>query len=98
MKPAVAANLFRGAEAVGGKLHFNDNDLLFCAHALNIQTGDTVIPYAAIADVKKVNTLGVVPNGMLVVTRDHVAFQFVLWNRNEIIAFIRDKAGLGPLI
>lgn len=40
---SVYANLFRGPEAVGGKIHFNQNSLVFESHKLNIQTGRTEI-------------------------------------------------------
>ena len=44
MKQVVAANLFRGKEAVGGHLHFEDQQMVFKSHAFNIQTGTTIIP------------------------------------------------------
>lgn len=69
MKQVVAANLFRGKEAVGGRLHFEEQRMVFKSHAFNIQTGETVI----------------LKNG--------VEHKFVVWNRKEIIAFLREKAG-----
>ena len=94
MKMKVAANLFRGPEAVGGHLFFDENEMVFTSHALNIQTGETRIAYADIAAVEKRNTLGLVPNGICVRTKDFAAFNFVLWNRKEIIPFIKEKANI----
>lgn len=94
MKQVVTANLFRGKEAVGGHLHFEDQQMVFQSHAFNIQTGATAIPYADIVDVQPCNTMGIVPNGMLVSIRDGHKYQFVVWKRKELMAFIKEKAGL----
>ena len=94
MKSVVAANLFRGPEAVGGKLHFEETQLVFRSHAFNIQTGTTTIPYTDIVNVQPVNNLGFIPNGMLVTTKDGHKYKFVVWKRKELIAFLQEKAGL----
>lgn len=91
MKTKVAANLFRGIEAVGGHLYFEENEMVFKSHAVNIQTGETHIPYVNISDIKKCNTLGIVPNGILVTTRDGMKYKFVVWGRNGILSFINDR-------
>lgn len=82
------ANLFRGAEVVGGKLKITDRRLIFESHDFNIQTGTTEILIEQIAEVKKRNTLGIVPNGISVITKDESGYKFVLWNRSKIIDFI----------
>lgn len=87
----VFANLFRGIESVGGHLKITDRTMLFTSHALNIQTGSTEIPINQITSIKKRNTLGLVPNGILVETRDGMQYKFVVWNREKIIDFINDK-------
>lgn len=61
---AINANLFRGAEAVGGKIHFCDKSFLFESHKLNIQKGKTEINYAEIDSIRKRSPLKVVPNGI----------------------------------
>ena len=91
MKRIIAANLFRGIESVGGKLHFNEREMVFESHALNVQTGDAVIVYTDVASVTKRNTLGFVPNGILVTLKNNIEYKFVIWNRNEIISFIETK-------
>ncbi len=87
---AKAANLFRGIEAVGGKIYFYDNRLIFKSHSFNIQTGETTIYYSDIVLVEKVRT-GIVPNGMLVTLRNGAKHRFVLWNRSEAINFLNSK-------
>lgn len=87
----VLANLFRGPEAVGGRLKLTDRRLLFKSHNINIQTGTTEILIEQIAEVKKRNTLGIVPNGISIVTKDGAKYKFVLWRRSKIIDFINKR-------
>lgn len=84
----VLANLFIGPEAVGGKLKITDRRLVFKSHDFNIQTGTIEILIEQIAEVKKRNTLGIVPNGMSIITKDGIKYKFVLWRRSKIIDFI----------
>ncbi len=82
------ANLVRGIESVGGKLTVTDQKLLFKSHAMNIQKGSTEILFSDIQSIRKRNTLGFVPNGMSVVTKNKEEYKFVVWNRDEIIGYI----------
>ena len=66
----IFANYFRGIEAVGGKLYFDGNGLTFKSHKLNIQRGETRIEYNEIQEVSKINTLGIVPNGISILSKD----------------------------
>lgn len=84
----VLANLFRGIEAVGGKLMITDRRLIFKSHTFNIQTGTTEILIEEITEVKKRNTLKIVPNGISVITKNGVEYNFVLWNRRKIFDFL----------
>ena len=47
------ANLQCGFETVGGRIHLTSERLVFEAHAINIQTGTTIIPLESISDVRK---------------------------------------------
>ena len=85
------ANLFRGHEAVGGKLKITNKRLVFKSHSLNIQTGITEIYIEEIIEVKKRNTLGLVPNGMSIIVKDRTEYRFVIWGRNKIIDFIKQN-------
>lgn len=87
----VFANLFRGIEAVGGKLKITDSKLVFKSHDLNIQAGTTEILIEQIVKIEKRNTLGIIPNGVSVITTNGTKYKFVLWNRSKIIDFISKR-------
>ena len=50
---SIMANYFRGIEAVGGKIHFYEDKLIFKSHVFNIQRGETEIKYSDIAEIQK---------------------------------------------
>lgn len=88
---SIFANYFRGLEAVGGKIYFDDTGLTFKSHPLNIQTGETRIEYAQIATITKRNTLGIVPNGISIFTKDNFEHKFVIYNRKSVITFLQNR-------
>ena len=88
---SISANYFRGMEAVGGKIYFDEKGITFKSHSFNIQTGNIRIEYMSIDYVEKRNTLGIVPNGMLIVTKDGIEHKFVISHRKEIIEYIQSK-------
>jgi GRAM domain len=83
-----AANLFRGAEAVGGRLQITTHRILFKAHAINIQKEPAKIDLKDVVEAGKRNTLGLVPNGLYVRTKDGTEYKFVVWSRNNLIKII----------
>lgn len=86
---SVYANLFRGLEAVGGKIHFNENSLIFKPHMFNIQKRETVIDYKDIASITKRDTLRIVPNGIMITLTNGTEYKFVVArkDRKELIKF-----------
>lgn len=88
---SIAANYFRGFEGVGGKLIFDETGMTFQSHAFNIQSGQTRIQYDQIRSVAKRNTLGIVPNGMSVFTIDGFEHKFVIYHREDVIAFLMER-------
>ncbi len=86
-----AANLFRGREAVGGRLHFDEKGMTFQSHKVNIQKGQSRIHYNEIKHIKAFRTLGIVPNGMAIVTKKGKEYRFVINNRKAIMAFLNGK-------
>jgi GRAM domain len=88
----VAANLFRGAEAVGGRMQITTHHILFKAHAINIQKEPAEIDLKDIVEVGKRNTLGLVPNGMYVRTKDGTEYRFVVWGRGNLIKIIQSAS------
>lgn len=88
---SIAANYFRGIEAVGGKIYFDETGFVFNSHSFNIQTGETRIDYSQITSVGTRNTLGIVPNGMVVITKDKKEHKFVIYNRKCVIEFLNSR-------
>jgi hypothetical protein len=85
----VAANLFRGPEAVGGRMQITTHRILFKPHAINFQKEPAEIDLEDVVDVGKRNTLGIVPNGMYVRTKDSKEYRFVVWGRANLIKIIQ---------
>jgi len=90
------ANLFRGTEAVGGQLILSDQRLLFNPHELNFQTQPEEIRMQDVIAVGKVNTFGIVPNGMAVQVRSGQQFHFVVWKRDWLIEIIEQYMSKNP--
>ena len=84
----IPANYYRGIEAVGGTLLFDETGILFQSHAFNIQTGETRIEYR---DIEKAQKRGLL-TGMDVFTKDGVRHKFVVYHRKDVIAFLNSKA------
>ena len=88
------ANLMRGWEGVGGRLHLTDRRLVFVAHSLNVQTGTTEIPLDAIRDLRtewsRFVGVPMAPNGLRV-RSDAGDFRFVVWGRKALAQRIRDQ-------
>jgi len=85
----VNANLFRGFEAVGGRMKITNKRLIFESHRLNVQDGPTAILLNQIAEVKKKNFfLGIVPTGMVIRAKNGTKYTFVVDNREELINLI----------
>ena len=77
-----AANLFRGPEAVGGRMQITTHCILFKPHAAEINLTD-------ITEVGKRNTLGLLPNGMYVRTKSGKELRFVAGGRSNLIKIIQ---------
>jgi GRAM domain len=88
----VAANLFRGAEAVGGRMQITTHRILFKAHAVNIQKEPAEIDLKDVVEAGKWSTLGIVPNGMYVRTKDGTEYKFVVWGRGNLIKIIQSAS------
>lgn len=91
----VAANYWRGAEALGGKLRFDETGMTFDSHRFNIQTGSTRIEYRDIAGLTTYRTFGLVNNGLTVRTKDGTAHRFVLNRRGRVIEFLTSRITSG---
>jgi hypothetical protein len=81
-----AANLQRGIETVGGRLHLTNQRLVFEAHQFNVQAGSTEIDLADVQASRPCWTrfLGLIPmfpNSLAVSTSDGKEYRFVLFGR-----------------
>jgi hypothetical protein len=88
----VAANLFRGPEAVGGRMQITTHRILFQPHAINIQKEPAEIDLKDVSEVGPRNTLGLVPNGLYVRTKDGTEYRFVVWGRGNLIKIIQSAS------
>lgn len=84
----IGANLFRGIEAVGGRMRITNKRILFEPHSLNLQSMPAEIPLEHIAEVNKRRTLWILPNGILIRTHAGVEYKLVVENREQLIELI----------
>jgi hypothetical protein len=80
-----SANLWRGAEAVGGRLTVSRRGLEFRAHAFNRQPEPLEIPVEEIVEVRKTRTMGIIPNGLAVQTKLGLEYRFVVGDRDHFL-------------
>lgn len=76
-----AANMWRGVEAVGGRLYLTSLRMVFESHCLTVQTGVTVIELSQISAAGPHNALLLIPNGIAVRRSDGSTETFVVWRR-----------------
>ena len=80
-----SANLWRGTEAVGGRLTLSRAGLEFRAHTFNVQREPLEIPVDEIVEVRKTRTMGIIPNGLAVTTKLGIEVRFVVGDRDRFI-------------
>lgn len=85
------ANLFRGLEGVGGKLFITNKKLIFNSHKMNIQKGQTDIPYENISEIIKRKTAKLIDNGIRIKTNDGNEFNFIVNEREQWIEKLNQK-------
>ncbi|RKP57995.1 hypothetical protein D7Z26_00325 [Cohnella endophytica] len=88
IKENLPANLFRGIEAVGGKIDVTNERVIFKPHGFNVQTKPLELNIQDIVSIEKRNTLLLVPNGMKIRLNDGQEYKFVVWNRAKLIDLI----------
>lgn len=84
------ANHFMGREAVGGWLYLTDKLLIFISHNNNNQNHEMIIPIAIIQKVEKYLTLGLVPNGLKIISIDGED-KFVVNDRKKWIQLLQPQ-------
>ena len=87
------SNMIIGIENVGGKLFLTKDTLLFYSHGVNLKMKRHIIPISLkdIVRVEKRSTLGIIPNGVKIVSKEK-DYKFVVQKRtswiNEIEKFL----------
>jgi len=84
-------NHFKGLEGVGGKLFVTDQRLVFKSHDFNFQTHQLDLNYEDIASIELSNTLGLVPNGLTIKTKQGQVERFVIWRRKAVKQKVKEK-------
>jgi hypothetical protein len=77
------ANHFMGYEAVGGWLFLTDQRLVFKSHRFNLQNHELALALTDIVRVQPSRTAGIIPNGLLVHTRQGAIERFVVSGRSD---------------
>lgn len=84
----VKANFKKGFEALGGKLTVTSEVIRFRSHKVNIQSSDVSISLSDVQEVIPYNSLGIVPNGLKIVT-DKREYKFVVSDRDKILQVLQ---------
>jgi hypothetical protein len=79
------ANHFKGAEGVGGRLYLTNKRLVFKSHKLNVQNHELSINLKDINQVDRYKSLGIVNNGLTVISKNDSLDKFVVEQADEWI-------------
>jgi len=88
------ANLQRGLEMVGGHLYLTTERLIFEPHIINIQRKNAIVNLEDVIEVAKcwskfLNAIPLLPNSIVVKTKDGIIYKFVCFKREEWISAIK---------
>jgi len=84
------ANLFRGVQAVGGKLILTNERLIFLPHNLNFNREQEYLDLTKINSTKEVKTMNLIDNGLRITLNNEIELKFVLNNRETWIEKIEE--------
>ncbi len=91
---SVSANQRKGIKTYTGKLCFFENGIVFKAQSANGTLNMPMIEYESILSIKGTNTLGFLPNGIAIQTKNGEEFVFVVPCRNTVLAYLREKVNI----
>lgn len=89
----VNANMQKGVQTYTGQLHFYEDGYVYKAKAANSNIVFDKILYSDIYIVKKSNTLGIVPNGIVVCTKHKEEYKYVVSSRKTVLDYLESKIG-----
>ncbi|MCU4164308.1 hypothetical protein [Carboxylicivirga caseinilyticus] len=75
------ANHLKNGEGVGGKLYLLKDNLQFKSHQFNVQNHSLSIDLKDITEISFYNSLGIIPNGLIVHTSNGIHEKFVVNGR-----------------
>lgn len=79
------ANHFKGAEGVGGRLYITNKRIIFKSHKLNIQNHKLSINLTDINKVDRYKSLGIIDNGIEIISKNNNIDKFVVEQAAEWI-------------
>jgi len=82
------ANHIYCGESVGGKLYLFPDKLTFKSHQFNIKNHELHIGLKQIEGIKPYNNIGIIPNGLLIITNDGKKEKFIVNGRKKWIQSI----------
>ncbi|NTU42653.1 MAG: hypothetical protein HGA78_06295 [Nitrospirales bacterium] len=87
----VSADLFRGVQAVTGRLKITSRRVLFEPRSSTLLTIPTEILFNDITDVTKQNTKWIIPNMLLIRTKTGIEYPFIVKNREKLLYILRTR-------
>ena len=79
--------------ADGGKLTITNQRLIFEPHAINLNTKQSEIALEDILSMDFFSPMGIIPNGLVIRTRDGTEHKFVVYKRKQIAEIIEGLIG-----
>lgn len=91
LNKSINANYFSDHGTLTGKLLFRKDGFLFNADNVNGTLQMNHILYSDLLSVEYKNTLGIVPNGLLIKTKNAVIYSYAMFDRKDVKAFLDSK-------
>ena len=80
----MVATYIRGMKDAGGWLRTEKEGLMFINHSFSIYKGDVMIEYDSIVSVKPGKSLGVIPNRVIIETKDGTKHKFIVERKYQL--------------
>ncbi len=87
------ANLMERLKAIGGQLILTGRRVIFEPASIDPDTGTIIIPMEEIREAKRVNTLGLIPNGLELELNSGRKYRFAVEKRKEVFELLQEQEG-----